>query len=256
MRIRRRNTVWLTILGVLVAIVVLSGAATPTVTAALIGLFGIALAASLIELRPRSLLETVPSSPLTMMKMSPQAREAAERARRRTAYTPSGLTLLDVGLISLQSSPEGMVMRRSRTISLDENGVRPYVTLNVSAGEADRNAVMRFEILDQNGQMQYVHEMKTYLRDGEMNILADHQLPLIGNDKLAGAGDWDLRVYADGALMGMLSFSTTPSLAERQRLFQRSVGDAALRLEDEAEDSPISLQDLLHADSKSRSQRQ
>ncbi len=256
MRIRRHNTLWLTILGTLVAIVVLSGGATPTVTAALIGLFALALAASVIELRPRRLLDTVPASPLQLMKMSPHAREATERARRRTAYMPTGLALMDVGLISLQSSPEGMVMRRSRSISLDDNGVRPYITLNVAASESDRNAVIRFEILDQNGQAQYVHEMKTYLRDGEMNILADHQLPLTGNDKVAGAGDWDLRVYADGALMGMLSFSTTPSLAERQRLFQRSVGDAALRLEDEAEDSPISLQDLLHADSKNRNQRQ
>lgn len=256
MRIRRRNTLWLAILGTLVAIVVLSGAATPTVTAALIGLFTVALVASIVEIRPQRLRDTVPASPLTRMKMSPQAREAAERARRRTAYTPSGLSLLDVGLISLQSSPEGMVMRRSRSISLDDNGVRPYITLNVAAAEADRNAVIRFEILDQNGQVQYVHEMKTYLRDGEMNILADHQLPLTGNEKLAGAGDWDLRVYSDGSLLGMLSFSTTPSLADRQRLFERSSDAAALRLEDEMDDSPVSLNDLMRADSKNRSQRQ
>jgi hypothetical protein len=256
MRIRRRHTAWLAILAVLVTLAAISASAVPSVTAALVTLFAVALIATLVEFQPRKLLENVQQSPLTMMRMSPQAREAVERARRRSSYAPPGVTLLDIGLITLQSSTEGMVMRRSRMVSLDENGVRPYITLNVSPQDADRNAVVRFEIVDHNGTVQYVHEMKTYLRDGEMNILADHQLPLSGNERLTGAGEWDLRVSVDSSLLAMLTFTTTPSIANRTRQFIRAADDAALRLaDDSADDSPVSLQDLLRASSKDRSER-
>jgi len=250
MRIRRRNTAWLAVLAILVGIVVLSGAASAAVSVALVTLFLLAMAASLIEVRPQRFLGNVPQSPLTLMRMSTTAREAVERARRRTNYSPAGLTLLDVGLISLQSSSEGMVMRRSRSVSLDDDGVRPYITLHVQSETADRNAVIRYEILDHNGQIQYVHEMKTYLRDGEMNILADHHLPLAGNERLTGAGDWDLRVSVDGTLLGLLSFNVTPSLSAR-RQFMRDAEGAAIRLEDtEHEDAPVSLEDLLRSKSQ------
>jgi hypothetical protein len=250
MRIRRRNTAWLAVLAALIGIVVISGTAPASVSVALIGLFALAAAASMVEIRTQRLLENVPQSPLTLMRMSAPAREAVERARRRTNYSPAGLTLLDVGLISLQSSSEGMVMRRSRSVSLDDDGVRPYITLHIQPDSADRNAVIRYEIIDHNGQVQYVHEMKTYLRDGEMNILADHHLPLTGNDRLTGAGDWDLRVSVDGTLLGLLAFNVTPSLNAR-RQFIRDADSAAIRLEDtEHDDAPVSLEDLLRSKSQ------
>lgn len=236
----------------------LAGVATMPVFVALVALYAVALAASLIELQPRRLREAIPASPLTRMRMSAQAREASERARRRSSYAPSGLTLLDVGLISLVTSSDGsMIMRRGRQISLDDSGVRPYITLNIEPNDADRNALIRFEIIDHNGQVQYVHEMKTFLRDGEMNILADTQLPLYGNERLPGAGDWDLRVSVDGATLGLLSFGTTPSIAGRSRQVARQADTAAIRLEDEADDSsPVSLEDLLRASQKERGQGQ
>ena len=82
MRLRRRNLAWLTIIGALVGIVLLSGAATATVSVALLALFATAMAASLIELQPAKTLVKGPRSTLAMMRMSPQAREAVERARR------------------------------------------------------------------------------------------------------------------------------------------------------------------------------
>lgn len=255
MRFRRRNTVWLAALTALVALAAVLAGPTPAV-AALFALLLVAIAASLIEFQPRQLRSTIPASPLAAMRMSPQAREASERARRRSTMTTPGLTLLDVGLISLQASFDGMVMRRSRSVSLDDKGVRPYIILHIAPDQAERNGIVRFEIIDQNGETQYIHEMKTYLRDGEMNILADHQLPLAGNERLAGAGDWDLRVSVDGSLIGLFSFNTTPSLAARQRQFEREVQDAAYRLEDEVEDSsPVSLDELLRANQKDRNQR-
>ncbi len=249
MRLRRRHSAWLILLGALVGMAIISPAYLAENLSdgmALVALFLAALATSFMEIQPRKLLRQAASAPLLNRKISAQAREASERARRRSTLSAPGLTLLDVGLISHRASSEGMDMRRTRSISLDEDGVRPYITLDVQPSEADRHTIVRFEIIDQNGQTQYVHEMKTYLRDGEMNLLADHQLPLYGNERLMSAGEWDLRVSVDGALIGLLGFTASPSLRERARQFARhSDLPAAERLSDEAADSPVSLQDLL-----------
>ena len=252
MRLRRRHTAWLTLLGALVGTAVISPgylAMNLMGGMALVVLFLAALATTFIKIQPRKLMQAA-SAPLLNRKISAQAREANERARRRSTLTAPGITLLDVGLISHRASSEGMDMRRTRSISLDEDGVRPYLTLDVQPSEADRHAIVRFEIIDHNGQTQYVHEMKTYLRDGEMNLLADHQLPLYGNERLAG-GEWDLRVAVDGALIALLAFTAAPSVRARNNLFTpRPFGQ---RLSDDsAADSPVSLQDLLRENRQRR----
>ncbi|MEP7291157.1 MAG: hypothetical protein ABI835_05210, partial [Chloroflexota bacterium] len=106
----------------------------------------------------------------------------------------------------------------------------------------------------------YVHEMRTFLRDGEMNILADHQLPLAENAALQ-SGDWDLRVFVDGTLLGAHMFTLAPSLNDRFRHFeqresQRDAQRINLRDQDEAaeaktDDAPLSLEELM----RSRSNR-
>lgn len=268
MRIRRRNLAWLTILGALVMVAVLSGAAlTPAATIMLIALYAFAVAASVLEFQPTRLIDQSRSS-LTQMRMSAEAREAVERARRRTGATTSGLTVLDVGLITSQSNREGMVMRKTRSVSLDDDGVRPFVTIHVQPERADQQVLLRFELSDGSGSQRYVHEMKTYLREGEMNILADHHLPLVANNKLE-AGDWDLRVFVDGALNAAHSFSMTPSLRERYRRFEEAradaprgesareerVSSARSNLSEPApklDEQPLSLEELLRSRSESR----
>jgi len=252
MRLRRRNFAWLTVLGGLIALAFASGAASAELMITLAGLYGVALAASLIEIKPSRLRNTLSSSPLTRMRMSTDAREAVDRAQRRGAQVSHDLTLIDIGLISSQASDEGVVMRKSRTISGDDDGVRPFITLHVKPTEADRNAVIRFEIVDHSGNQQYVHEMKTYLRDGEMNILADHHLPLSQNAQIgASGGEWDLRVSVDSGLAGILGFSVTPSLRQREQMLRR-----AARLEDKPqEDSPLTLEELLRGQQNSDNQR-
>lgn len=245
MRLRTRNIAWLIITGALSGLALIGGASIEVMTA-VAGLYGVALAGSLIEIQPQRLRMT--ASPITRMRMSVDAREAADRARRRGSTLSGDLTMIDLGLISSQATDEGMVMRKGRAISGDDDGVRPFLTLHVNPSEADRNAVIRFEIIDHNGQRQYIHEMKTFLRDGEMNILADHHLPLFGNDQLKG-GDWDLRVTVDGLLAGILSFSVTPSV--RDRLVLRN----DQHLEDKQEDSPLTLEELLRSQQEGRRTR-
>lgn len=215
-RFRRKNTAWLTVMGLIVflALAAAGSAMTPPVALALLGLFAAAALASSLEIgRERQTIMSSLRRIPTRQRMSPQAREAAERAKAHGGYTHSGLTMIDLGLIAVQSSTEGMAMRRTRSISKDDDGARPFITLNIEPEDADRNAVIRFEITSHDGESVFVHEMKAYLRDGEMSIMADHHLPLIGNPRVQGAGDWDLRVYLDGNLIGLHNFTLAPRCA-------------------------------------------
>ncbi len=245
MRIRQRNLAWLSVLAALIGLVFLSGAASVQVMAVLLAVWIGALVASVLEVKPTAMLQNVRSSPLKRMRMSTEAREATERAQRRSGgpiYKDT--SLIDIGLISSHSSPEGMVMRKSRTISGDDDGVRPFITLLVEPSAAERHATLRFEIIDHRGQQQYVHEMKTYLRDGEMNILADHHLPLVTNEMIGQGGEWDLRVTIDGGLAGLLSFNVTPSLYQRENSMARARLEDRIEEEDEV---PLSLEDLMRS---------
>jgi hypothetical protein len=251
-RLRKRNTIWLGALAVLTTIGMVASAPLPgslVIQIMLLAIFAIAGVASTVELgREReTLLDALKRAPIRQ-RISPQAKEAGERARSHGGFSNNDMMLLDVGLIALQTSYEGMAMRRTRSISKDDDGARPFVTLNIDAAEADRAAVVRFEIYNQYGDQQFVHEMRSFLREGEMSIMTDHHLPLAGNQQIEGAGDWDLRVYIDGNLVALHNFMLAPSINERQRRLQRPETPLQTVYEviDEAQQEvPPRLQDLL-----------
>ena len=204
---------------------------------------------ALFDLQPKQLLKTVQERTTLGGKTTPDAREAAERAKARGAYLMGDMELLDIGLIALSERYDGMVMNRTRNLSLDDNSVRPYITLQVPAIEADRRANIRFEIDDGHGDKIYVHEQEMYLRDGKMDILANTQMPLFDSDMGIDPGDGDLRVYIDGDLAGILGFTITPSTQDRWagRRQSRREQPAAQRLTDTEpeDDGAVSLEDLL-----------
>lgn len=259
-RLRRKNTAWLAVLGIVITLALLAAPVSLGVQFALIALLAIAAVASTVEIgREReSLINALKRAPVRQ-RISPHAKEALERARSRGGFTNNSLMLLDVGLISMQSGAEGMAFRRSRSVSKDDDGVRPYITLYVDASEAERNAMVRFEFYDQQGNQQFVHDMRVFLREGELNIMPEHHLPLAGNGKISGAGDWDLRVSIDGNLVGLHNFMLAPSMRERQsRLAGAEQHAAPLAIDDNFEydiideveqDVPARLQDLLQSKS-------
>lgn len=261
-RFRQRNLVWLAILTVMTALAVI-GADIPALEVVLMGLLGAAAVASMLDLRAAradllvgALQQRVPGS--TNSRITAQAREAVARASSRGAGTTPGLTLLDVGLIATATGDEGMTMRRTRTISKDDDGVRPFITLEVAPYEADRNALLRFEIIDQSGREQYIHEMRVYLRDGEVNILADHHLPLLNNGMIEGFGDWDLRVFLDGKMIGVHGFDLAPSDEDRRSRLsggtrtRRYIMESADEAEEAEEDIPMTLEQLLRNQSQNQ----
>ena len=256
-RLRRRNTAWLAVMAILTALGMMAAGqvllAPLAVQFILLAIFALAAVASTVELgRERETLMDALRRVPVRQRVSPQAKEASERARSHGGFVNNTVLMLDVGLIAVQSSYEGMAMRRTRSISKDDDGVRPFVTLHVDPSEAERNAVIRFEIYNQYGDDQFVHEMKVFLREGEMNIMTDHHLPLAGNRDITGAGDWDLRVYVDGNLVGLHNFMLAPSMTERQR---RLTGEAEFGAEEKysqfeiieevQQEIPPRLQDLL-----------
>lgn len=218
-RLRRRNTAWLTSMGLLVGFALLAAPVSAAVQLALIGAFTVAVIASIVEMGPdqETIIDALQRAPIRR-RVTPQAREASERAASRAGYfNRNGIVMLDLGLIAMQTGMDGLAMRRTRNISKDDDGVRPFITLHVHPEEAERQAVVRFEMYNHMGEEQYVHEMKTYLREGEINLLADHHLPLAGNRGVDGSGDWDLRVFVDGNLIGMQNVMLSPSVTERHR---------------------------------------
>lgn len=250
-RLKRRNTVWLTAMLILTTIGVIAATTFPLIQFMLIAAFGLSAVASTVELgREReTLIDALRRAPIRN-RVSPQAKEANERAKSRGGYTNNNLMMLDVGLIAVQSSYEGMAMRRTRSISKDDDGARPFVTLNIEAGEAERHAMIRFEIYNQSGEQKFVHEMRAFLREGEMNVMTEHHMPLAGNQDVQGAGDWDLRVYVDGNLVGMHNFMLAPSMNERQRRLttQDDIDMGMYQIVDEVQqDVTPRLQDLLQS---------
>jgi hypothetical protein len=218
-RLRRRNTAWLTSMGLLIGFALLAAPVSAAVQLALIGSLVVAFIASMVEMGPNqeTIIDALQRAPIRR-RVTPQAREASERAASRAGYfNRNGIVMLDLGLIAMQTGMDGLAMRRTRNISKDDDGVRPFITLHVQPEEAERQAVIRFEMYNHMGEEQYVHEMKTYLREGEINLLADHHLPLAGNRGIDGSGDWDLRVFVDGNLIGMQNVMLSPSVTERQR---------------------------------------
>ena len=269
-RLKRRNTLWLTVLGGLIAFALLAGTASVAVQLALLSIFLVAMVASLVEIGPdhETLVEALRRAPVRQ-RISPQAKEAVERARGRGGYVGNSLIMLDLGIIASQTSATGMAMRRTRNISKDDDGMRPFVTLYVDPVESDRHARVRFEFTNQYGEDQYVHEMRVYLREGEMNIMADNHLPLAGNSDITGAGDWDLRVFIDGNLVGMQNLALSPSMLERRNRLTQNGQSMAPRslasydddemsysiIEEEPEVITPSLQELLNKQVSSSQRR-
>ncbi|MEM9952140.1 MAG: hypothetical protein AAF846_11095 [Chloroflexota bacterium] len=250
-RLKRRNTAWLAAMALLTTGGLIAAAGSFPLQFMLLSLFALSVVASSVEIgREReTLIDALKRAPIRN-RVSAQAKEAHERAKSRGGYTNNDLMMLDVGLIAVQSSYEGMAMRRTRSISKDDDGVRPFVTLNIEPGEAERHAMVRFEIYNQYGEERFVHEMRAFLREGEMSIMTDHHLPLAGNREVQGAGDWDLRVYVDGNLVGMHNFMLAPSMTERQRRLaaEQDIDMGTYQIVDEVEqDLTPRLQDLLQS---------
>jgi len=264
-RYKSRNTIWLAALSALMALVLLSGNLGAEVQAALVGVYLLIVTATFIDVNAltsaRGNVVNTIRAPLNRTRMSPEAREASARAQARSGVRSSHLQLADIGVIAVQYGEDGSTsMRTARSVSKDDDGAVPFVTLDVPMSEADRHANVLFELIDQNGETQLRREQRVYLRDGEMGIQGDSMLSLYDNDHVRGMGDWDLRVSIDGVLVGVHSFALTASSETRARR-RRARSDsntraAAQRIaadDQRSDDGAMSLEDLLRGQNNNES---
>lgn len=243
MRIKQRDQIWLVLIGILSTIAFL--AATPEVAliiraaavAAFVAAVGLVVARPSLE-QIRQQISTAAAS--TRPSGSKAAQEAVQRALARGEVPSVDLELADIGLIASESGYDGVTFRRTRDVSNDDDGVRPYVQLKVGALNAERRALVRYELIDPTGETAFVHEEKVYLQLGENTLHPDQHLPLAGSltpDKL---GRWDLHTFVDGRLLGMLTFTVTPTDEERVARLSAQRGE------------PDSFEDLLRRGGRSR----
>ncbi len=241
---RRGLYIWLTMMGIAIALVVLAGAATPALAATLLVTYLAMLTATMVGPRLRSL--QLPKAPRRLsVRATPAAQAAARRAQSRPEYN-TDQTLTDIGLIVNEKRPDGKWNRRlAQSVAMDEPAIQPYISVYVPPELSHRLAIIQFEVYDQAGRCQFSRQVEQWVRDGDNNVICDRQLPVRGNEDLGRAGVWDLRVSMDGALVALHSFNMNPASPERRRQFSGEGETVPGRLTLSADDAPLSLEELL-----------
>lgn len=251
---RRANYIWLVLLGLAVAAVMLSGAASPIVSGvvavAYLAVLAYAMASGVNWKRVRSAIPSVSFTPATVA-----GKKATQQARSQPGFSSDHM-LTDVGLIANTRQSGNLNMRLAQIVSHDDDAIQPYARIHVPGKMGQRLALVKFEIFDHSGQIRFSHEMEQWMREGNNTILCDRQLPLRDDDSLSRSRVWDLRIMVDGALAGIHSFNVVPSTSERRRRLASDgeiVSDISRSTDEEEEARPLSLEDLLREQSKQSS---
>lgn len=247
MNIGRGTTVTLAIVGVVAAVVALSGEGGPLVGIAAIGGFVALLAAVFANTRLKELQSRLPQLAASV-KATPAARAATAQARRLTSVTPGEL-VTDIALIVNDRDRAGRLTRRiAQTVSMDDYAVQPIVKFTAPAEDLHRVMIVKFEIIDKSGKLMFSRQVEHYVRDGENLVACDQQLPFAGNTKLGRAGIWDLQVSINGQLAAVHSFTVSSSQQMSAAVPVDRDGELAsvdrLRAPDESS-MPLTLEDLL-----------
>src|SRR5690554_220568 len=129
----RGTAVWLVIVGLALALTLITGE-VPAAVAALLMAAYLALAYVVTRrVQVGTLIDALPRPQARSAEMTEVAREAVGRARRYPGFDTL-IRLLDTGLIVDEQRPDGLALRRGRFISLDDDGVRPFAIVDVPPG--------------------------------------------------------------------------------------------------------------------------
>jgi hypothetical protein len=253
---QRGTVVWLLIVGLALLLVLAAGGVSTGAGVVLIAAY---LALMLLVVRGVPLASLV--EPLAALRDArrPQpsevAREAATRARRHTNYDAL-ISLLDVGLIVDEQRPDGLALRRGRFITLEDEGIRPFAIVDVPEVLNEQVALVRFEIYDEAGELQYVYETEKWLQTGQLPLLPNYRFPVRKNAGELAPGAWTVHVLIDGGLLGVHNFSLSPSLRARRRQLapDGELRERVWRTPEEDQSLPLSLEELLRQQSQEQSQ--
>jgi hypothetical protein len=163
---------------------------------------------------------------------------------RRAGLDPTETHVLpiDIGVMAF-SSDQDPVIYRTRPVLDDIDYLQPFVQLRLPTRARGR---IRFEILDSDGQVLFVHEEDHEFERGRNLITPAARLPI--HDAHAMHGDWELRVSADGVLIAEHRFAWQESATRTIRRHLTEDGELSGEVRAMMAESRlprISLDDLL-----------
>ncbi len=170
--------------------------------------------------------------------------QAAQIAQNQAMHHPDfsiAYSLLDIGLLLDEYQRNGLYVRRVKSVSTAGHALRPYVILGCDKKGEPSPILLRFEMIDHQGQLQYVYETEHFLRFGENAIVPNYRLPLKGNAKLGSSGQWLLNVWVDGGLVASHQFMV---YATEKTTNASADGEVPLTQVSQ-EPMPISLEEVL-----------
>lgn len=225
-------------LGILLVLFATSGLFGDSLVAIVIGLAGFFLIVRQME-RSRNAINTTRSADLGR-EMESILRSVEREAERKTptpradqvyqhaldAVTEAGLDPLtthvlpvDIGVMSF-SGEQDPVIYRTRSIPDDVDYIQPFVQLRLPTNAVGR---VRFEIIDSDGQVLFIHEDHHEFKRGRNLITPTARLPV--HDAHNMRGNWQLRVSADGVLLAVHAFRWQESKAAAIRRHLRDDGE-------------------------------
>ena len=178
------------------------------------------------------------------------ALEAVQRAGLDPAETP--VLPVDLGVMAF-TSDRPPSLHRTRPILDNIDYLQPFAQLRLTTRAAGK---IRFEIVDSDGQILFVHEEFHDLKPGMNLISPPARLPI--HDAQAMHGDWSLRVSADGITLAEHPFAWTESTEKVIRRHVQMDGELSGEMRQMLEDNRLehmSLDDLL-ADQEEDASRQ
>ncbi len=168
----------------------------------------------------------------------------ALRAVEEAGLDPESVKVLatDIGVMAFKSDDDPMIYR-TRPVLDDIDYLQPFVQLRLPQKAVGR---IRFEVLDSDGQVIFIHEDRHQLERGRNLITPAARLPV--HDAQAMHDDWELRVSADGVLLATHYFEWEESTTKVVRRHLSEDGEISSELRATMAESrlqKLSLDDLL-----------
>jgi hypothetical protein len=148
----------------------------------------------------------------------------------------------DIGVLTFKDRQEPVV-HRTRDLPDDVDYLQPFVQLRLPVKAQGR---IRFEIIDRDGQMLFIHEDDQVFKRGHNLIMPGSRLPI--HDAHALYGDWELRVSADNMLLAVHRFAWVESATRQVRRHLTEDGEISNALRAAMAENrlgSLSLDDLL-----------
>jgi hypothetical protein len=228
------NRVWEIVIGLFLVISGLSGLgaeAPPALLLVLLGLFLVARPAQQYfqtQNRVQSDEAYYPAEKPTLHRQSgaDQVYPHALQAVKRAGLNPDEVRVLpvDIGVMAFKGDNDPIVCR-TRPVENDFDYIQPFVQLRLPKKAVGR---VKFEILDSDGQILFVHEDNYQLERGRNLVMPAARLPI--HDAQAMHRRWGMRVSADGVRLAEHAFRWVESESRRMRRHIQEDGEISTEL--------------------------